>query len=179
MIEHGITTTEASWWFILCPLHSSPLMGGVKRGLYAVNVEVFRRQASLYQLIDARSKDKTTTGRGHLVPMPNPIIEFISDNLIPPEPEWVSLTDREAGMEAEDMVRWMIIHGRAAKITETIIAGEKSYNYDLILWPSQQKAEIKCDRKAAETGNLFIQTHEAGHNPIIDRDGHIRSSRLY
>lgn len=182
MFERGVATTEADVWLFLCPLFDSQILGGVPRGLYSLRVHRFIRDIANYAHVAGRSKDGSETARGYLVPFADPCVRLISAEILPPKWNWGDLTDREAGKMAERSVEWMItagyLNGCYSYIRNQGTTIVEKAKYDLTLFPLGIKVEIKCDRKAAMTGNLFVQSHEEGHRPQLTRDGQFSPSQL-
>lgn len=163
LFEYGVHTSEADYWIHVCPgagifyyLRSIASERGEKGLLGA------RRQA--------KSANGKVTGEGYLVPIAGTpwIAEWeLPARIWPTSFDWTKATDRAAGMAAEGLIKYCLsLHefpvGR--RVEWVIGLREQFGGKDAIVSPPVQlKIEVKCDRPAERTGNLFIQTAEKHH----------------
>lgn len=157
LIEHGITTTRSDYWVMLHPLD---------RAVYYFSVVGFRElivRAYLPQR-EARSKSGAITGRGYLLDKKR-VARSLLDSRYVEAIEWGRLTDRQKGLRGQAIAiqilndclllpnlkrPFWLIADKAAQFE-----GRDTTNGEISI-------EIKTD--CTETENIYVQTHEKGHD---------------
>lgn len=161
MIEYGITTSQATVWFHVCPLDCSAYFYG--------------RQAML-KILPSLPEKEIASARGRLCKLNgNRTCDggFIYDIELPLK--WIGgwrdvVTDRAAGEMAERVFE-QCVRARlfqlpaAAKRLETKAEQYTGRDYELAPIFPTLSVEVKADFKGGErgAGNLFVQTHEMHH----------------
>lgn len=179
MSDYGIFTTKA-----LIGIHLFPLLFRV----YTYSIPAMQAYIRLNKipLSDGHSKARAgrrpVTGRGYLISKTaEPVQEHYFPSFYVNQIKWQTLTDREAGKyHGEDVISRliedhlivlpMVGHRRS-------LPGEELQGIDGWLIPVETPYQLKTELYE-ETGNLFIQDSESGHDPNVTREGAVRFKPL-
>lgn len=156
-------TSQADYWVHVCP---------------GAGIFYYLRQSAsdlgsagkLGPMRPAKSANGKTTGEGYIVQIVGApwIAEWtVPGRAWPASFNWGAATDREAGMAGERLVRYCLslYEFPVSRRSEWVLSQREQFGgKDVIVSaPAALKLEIKCDRPAGRTGNLFIQTAEKHH----------------
>lgn len=162
MTEHGITTSDAHYW-----LHVSPLEDAIF---------VYRRHEML-ALIEKREdwrRSEIASAFGVLVPKASPHI-WRFDWACGEAQTWrTAASDGAVGAHAEAVAKAWLHHpanlhhmaGDAVALYGCHYATDRleQLKHDFVVRVLHDvRIEVKGDLRAADTGNLFVQTHERRH----------------
>ena len=190
MKEHGITTSEASFWIHLWPC---------EKMVYWYSVVRMRRCVSSMFLTYGYSRDPfhTPTGRGYIVAKNKVFIEsaevpshFLKDV------DWENISNRESGLiHGEPIIRLLLktgivrlVNGEIREIVSTqsrknqfksidgfvSLADGRRYAYE----GKTETAFVYRYNKRVVSPNLFVQRYEQNHFPNYTRKGVERITRL-
>ena len=123
-------------------------------------------RAGKFKRKDGTSADGSVTGRGYLVPWERCL--FVRRWFVPWHLfsgfAWVDATDEEAGARAEEIVYSALELGHIGSLEPLRDLARQYAGEDFaVTLASSFSIEIKLDRLASQTGNLFVQTAERGH----------------
>jgi len=166
LVEHGITTTRSDYWMMLHPLD---------RAVYYFSVVGFREliARACPPQREARSKSGSITGRGYILSKER-VARSLFDSRYVNAINWSDLSDRQKGLRGQPIaIRllndcvllpalrrpfWFIVDKAAQFEVRDTTNGEVSI-------------EIKTD--CTETENIYVQTHEKGHDVhALEGGGH-------
>jgi hypothetical protein len=180
MILHGITTSKADFWIHLHPLEKDDIP---TPALYWYAVALCLRFIARNKLPIkiAESKDGAATGSGYLIPK-NSL--FVTRRLIPQRYAalpWTEMTDREAGLLGQDIVKLMIERNETtlpSRVFRHLESREDQYaGCDFELQAiDKTRFEVKTERVLSPY--LFVQHGEEGHRVHLTPDGDTRHSEI-
>jgi hypothetical protein len=174
---HGIHDSTADFWVHLFPL---------EKALYWYTVPHMLRHVERERPVEqiGHSKSGRPSGRGYLVPQRRAFVKRVAvpDQYLD-EYQWLEGTDREVGMYwGEEVVDLLVTHNvliLPVRYVEALRRAEDQYSgADLaVRFRPDATVEVKTEILRKPTGNLFVQTHEAGHDVHITRVGERRITK--
>jgi hypothetical protein len=176
MVRHGIHTSRADIWIHFFPREGKAFW------YWRHHMITYLKESKLSGSI-AFSKDGTATGNG--IPVSKKL-GFIQCCQVPAQMvdsfKWEGVTDREAGTQGEHVMDWFLSHGglrfggwkvrRMASKAEQMSFGD----FELSFLP-QPRVEVKTE--LVDSPNIYVQTHERGHNPLVYKDSKGQARRRY
>lgn len=170
MKAHGLLGSKADFWIHLHPLEDM---------VYWYRTEAMRLHIALCRpaIRIGKSKDpsKTASGAGYAIAKSEC---FILRAKLEPRYcrgiDWLGGTDRENGRRGELVIGALLDHGIISLMrqvsTASRNAGEQFASIDgSVTWQKKAWFEAKTETYVSE--NLFVQTHESGHQPHYTADG--------
>lgn len=174
MTEHGIFTTTATYWAHLHPLEPA---------LYHYAVADCREYISAngLQLVVGHSKDRlrSATGWGYLIGKSAPFVTRVAinrDRLSCLALDWLSMTDREAGMKwGEQLILLFVLIGCLGFEPDDVIplsndreAQLQACDFEIVRNGLRVRWEGKTE--LVRSRNLFVQRGENGHKSQEKRE---------